>query len=278
MDTQKKPVLFGLSAKPTKLIHWILLLTPFLIVLAVYSYNSHLRHIENPMDKILPNVEQISTAIQEYAFQKDTRTEKNLFVDDTITSLRRIGIGMLLSTIISLFLGLNMGLFRGLSSLLNPFVTALSMIPPLAVLPIILISFGVGEVAKIFLIFFGTVLLMTRSIYLAVKEIPQEQIIKARTLGATQWQVVYQVIMPQILPKLIDNVRLAFGSAWIFLIAAEAIAANSGLGYRIFLKRRYLAMDLIIPLTIWISVLGIFIDAFFAKLVQKKFPWYGVKK
>ena len=277
MDTQKKPLLFGLSARPSKLIHWLLLLTPFLIVLSVYAYNSHVRHIENPMDKILPNVEQVTVAIKEYAFEKDTRTGENLFIKDTVTSLKRIGVGMLLSTLVSLFLGLNMGLFRGLASLMNPFVTAISMIPPLAVLPIILIGFGVGEIAKVFLIFFGTVVLMTRSIYLAVKDIPEEQIIKARTLGATQWQVVYQVIMPQVLPKLVDNIRLAFGSAWIFLIAAEAIAANSGLGYRIFLKRRYLAMDLIIPLTIWISVLGIFIDAFFAKLVEKKFPWYNIK-
>lgn len=278
MEKQKKPKLFGLSARPNKLVHWVLLLMPFLIILGVYSYNSHLRHIENSVDKILPNFEQVKVAINEYALTVDSRTGENLFIKDTISSLKRILIGMLLSTIVSLFIGMNMGLFKGLESLLNPFVTAISMIPPLAVLPIILITLGVGEEAKIFLIFFGTVVIMTRSIFLSVKEIPEEQIIKARTLGANQLQVVYQVVMPQVIPKLIDNVRLAFGSAWIFLIAAEAIAADSGLGYRIFLKRRYLAMDLIIPLTVWISILGIFTDVLFAKIIEKKFAWYNVKK
>ena len=71
-------------------------------------------------------------------------------------------------------------------------------------------------------------------------ELPREQIVKAETLGATSWQIALRVVLPQVLPRLITCLRLQLGPAWLFLIAAEAISADSGLGYRIFLVRRYL--------------------------------------
>lgn len=86
---------------------------------------------------------------------------------------------------------------------------------------------------------------MTRSVYAATRQIPPEQITKALTLGASQLQVVYRVILPQVMPRLLDAVRISLGAAWLFLIAAEAIASTDGLGYRIFLVRRYLAMRIL---------------------------------
>ena len=75
------------------------------------------------------------------------------------------------------------------------------------------------------------------------------------------------------MPKLIDAVRLSLGAGWLFLIAAEAIASTDGLGYRIFLVRRYLAMDVILPYVAWITCLAFLVDYLLGKLNQKLFPW-----
>jgi NitT/TauT family transport system permease protein len=84
--------------------------------------------------------------------------------------------------------------------------------------------------------------------------------------------------LPQVLPRLIDALRLSLGSAWLFLIAAEAIAATDGLGYRIFLVRRYLSMDIILPYVAWITFLAFLLDWSLAKTSKKIFPWYHAAK
>ena len=104
-------------------------------------------------------------------------------------------------------------------------------------------TFGLGELAKVVLIVFGTAPFIMRDMEQRVREIPREQIVKAQTLDANTWQIAVRIVAPQVLPRLIDAVRLSLGAAWLFLIAAEAIASTEGLGYRIFLVRRYLAMD-----------------------------------
>ena len=77
------------------------------------------------------------------------------------------------------------------------------------------------------------------------------------------------------MPRLIDSLRLQLGPAWLFLIAAEAIASDSGLGYRIFLVRRYLAMDIIIPYVAWITLLAFLMDAGLRVTQRKLFPWFA---
>src|SRR6185436_18623254 len=97
---------------------------------------------------------------------------------------------------------------------------------------------------------------------------------KALTLGAGELQLVYRIVLPQVMPRLIDTIRLSLGGGWLFLIAAEAIASTDGLGYRIFLVRRYLAMDVIIPYVLWITLLAWLMDWGLKRLTRKAFPWY----
>jgi NitT/TauT family transport system permease protein len=158
---------------------------------------------------------------------------------------------------------------------LSPVISVLSMVPPLALLPILFIIMGLGEASKITLIVVGTSLKLTRDIALRVQDIPREQLIKAQTLGASTMQIGLRIMLPQILPRLIDSVRLEIGPAWLFLIAAEAIAADSGLGYRIFLVRRYLSMDVILPYVAWITILAFFMDLALRILQRKAFPWFA---
>jgi NitT/TauT family transport system permease protein len=147
------------------------------------------------------------------------------------------------------------------------------MIPPLAILPILFITLGLGEVAKIALIVFGVAPCIIRDVSLRAGELPKEQLIKAQTLGASSWLLSTRVILPQLWPRLIDALRLTLGSAWLFLIAAEAIASTEGLGYRIFLVRRYLAMDVILPYVIWITLLAYTMDWLLRTARARLFPW-----
>ena len=111
-----------------------------------------------------------------------------------------------------------------------------------------------------------------------VKTIPREQIVKALTLGASQTAVVYRIVLPQIIPRLVHTVRISLGPAWLFLIASEAISSTSGLGYRIFLVRRYLAMDIIIPYVLWITFLGFLMDWILSRFVEWRYPWYSATR
>jgi NitT/TauT family transport system permease protein len=274
-NQQRNARFFGIHARPGKGLGIILAILPFLLLLAAYMLASDIRHKENPNDKLLPKISQMSDAVQRMAFTKDARTGKYLMLEDTVSSLRRLLIGVSLAAITGLLLGLNLGLFPGFNAMLNPFVTFISMIPPLAILPILFISFGVDELAKIVLIFIGVFPLVTRDMRLTVNKLPREQITKAATLGATQLQLAYRILLPQILPRLIETVRLTLGAAWLFLIAAEAIASSDGLGYRIFLVRRYLAMDVILPYVLWITFLGFSFDMLLKLSLKWFFPWYS---
>ena len=266
---------FGVHARPGKGLGTILAILPFLLLLAVYMLASDIRHKDNPNDKLLPSISQMGAAVQQMAFTKDVRSGNYLMLQDTVSSLRRLLIGVSLAAFAGLLLGLNLGLFPGLNAMLNPFITFISMVPPLAILPILFISFGVDELAKIVLIFIGVFPLVTRDIRLTVKKLPREQITKAATLGATQLQLAYRILLPQILPRLIETIRLTLGAAWLFLIASEAIATSDGLGYRIFLVRRYLAMDVILPYVLWITFLGFSFDMLLKLSLKWFFPWYS---
>ncbi|NPE61398.1 ABC transporter permease subunit, partial [Dickeya dadantii] len=90
-------------------------------------------------------------------------------------------------------------------------------------------------------------------------------------------QILWRVILPQLMPRLLDAVRLSLSSAWLFLIAAEAIAATEGLGYRIFLMRRYLAMDVILPYVAWITALAFLLDVLLRVISRRGWPWYYSK-
>ena len=130
-----------------------------------------------------------------------------------------------------------------------------------------------GETAKVARLVIGLAPVMIRDVAGHVGTLPRAMLAKAQTLGAGSWQILIRVALPQAMPRLILALRLALGPAWVFLISAEAIASDVGLGYRIFLVRRYLAMDVIIPYVAWIAVLAIAMDWGLNSLSRKAFPW-----
>ncbi|MFN3233004.1 MAG: ABC transporter permease [Alphaproteobacteria bacterium] len=251
---------------------------PFVLVLVAYSLGSDARLAENPSDKLLPSFSTIGDAIDRMAFTANKRTGEYLLWVDTAASLERLFWGLLISVLGGGFLGIVTGLLPYMRASMGTFFSVLSVIPPLAILPILFIVMGLGETSKIALIVLGIAPFLIRDMIIRVQEIPSELMVKAQTLGASTWQIAWRVVVPQMMPRLIDGLRLSLGAAWLFLIAAEAIASQSGLGYRIFLMRRYLAMDVILPYVAWITLLAFFLDWLLLKLQQKAFPWFAASR
>lgn len=263
-----------INRQPARTSRLLLALLPFALLLLCYLLSSQARLEINPQDKLLPGLGSIVEAIQRLAFEPSKRSGEILLLTDTLTSLRLLLIGVGSSALLALVLGLGTGAIPLLRAPLSPLVTALSLIPPMAILPILFISFGLGDLAKVMLIVIGITPMLIRDLQLKTLSLPAEQLVKAQTLGGNSWQIMLRVMLPQVLPRLIEAVRLTLGSAWLFLIAAEAIAATAGLGYRIFLVRRYLDMAVILPYVAWITLLAFSMDWLLKQAARRAFPWY----
>ncbi len=246
---------------------------PFVAVLVAYIIGSQMRLAENPSDKLLPAPATIAQTAERLFTTPDKRSGRILLWHDTAASLIRLALGVGISAVLAVIFGLLIGLQPHMRAAFSGFVSVVSMIPPLAMLPILFIVFGLGETSKVVLIVVGILPFMIRDLSQRVIEIPREMIVKAETLGASSGVIALRVALPQLLPRLIQALRLSLGPAWLFLIAAEAIAADQGLGYRIFLVRRYLAMDVILTYVAWITALAFAMDLMLRWLSRRAFPW-----
>jgi len=255
-----------------------LALLPFVLIVLVYVVASAERRAVNPDDKLLPPFGEMADSVRRLAFEPDRRSGEIVLWADTAASLRRLALGLGIATLIGLVFGLAIGVLPVVSASFAPVVAVLSMIPPMAVLPVLFIVFGLGELSKVVLIIIGVAPCLTRDLSFAVKALPTEQLVKAQTLGASTWQIAIRIVLPQIMPRLIDCVRLMLGPAFLFLISAEAIASDVGLGYRIFLVRRYLSMDVILPYVAWITFLSYMMDIGLARLARSAFAWAYVNE
>ena len=262
-----------INLHPTRGVRLMLMMLPFILLLAAYFWESAIRLDANPHDKLLPGLQQMLDTIGRMAFTPDKRSGEYLFWMDTLVSLVRLLVGLSIASIIGLCVGVISGVFPLWRASLSPLMTVLSMIPPLAILPVLFIVFGVDELAKVMLIVIGVTPMLARDLEHRAGEIPAEILIKAQTLGANSWTLVLRVVLPQLLSRLLTSLRLLLGSAWLFLISAEAISSTAGLGYRIFLVRRYMAMDVIIPYVLWITLLAWLMDLMLRRLHKVCFPW-----
>jgi NitT/TauT family transport system permease protein len=263
----------AINIRPSKPLGLLLALLPFVIAAAFYVSASIARHAENENDRLLPDMTQLLDGIHRVALEEDKRTGDIILWTDTAASLRRLAWGVGISATSGLLFGIMTGMFPLFRSSFAPPVAILSLIPPMAILPILFVMCGLGEVSKVVLIVLGIAPVIIRDMQGRVQDLPHEQLIKAQSLGASSWQIAVRVVLPQVLPRLLDALRLSLGAAWLFLISAEAIAAEDGLGYRIFLLRRYLAMDVILPYVAWITLLAWLMDRSLRALHRWAFPW-----
>ena len=264
-----------INRRPGRPLSLFLALLPFALALLAYMIASEARLAANPSDRLLPSLPTIADTVWSLFTEGDRRTGRILLWHDTAASLTRLAAGVASAATIGLLTGLLIGLLPHIRAGLATFVAVLSMIPPLALLPILFIVFGLGELSKVVLIVIGITPFLIRDMSQRTLDIPRELIVKAETLGASSLVVGLRVALPQVMPRLIQAIRLSLGPAWLFLIAAEAIASDLGLGYRIFLVRRYLAMDVILTYVAWITLLAFLMDWALRRLSDRLYPWAG---
>jgi taurine transport system permease protein len=172
-------------------------------------------------------------------------------------------------------IGLAMGMFPGVSAALDPFVQFLRPLPKLALIPLVIVWFGVGELSKFLLIYLATVLTVIVAAAAAVLNVKQGRIRAAEALGVSKLQLFRYVIFPSALPELFVGVRIAVGIGWTTLIAAEMIAANSGLGWMVINASAYLRTDVVMIGILLLGITGYALDLVLVAIQRVAVPWMG---
>jgi len=192
---------------------------------------------------------------------------------DTWASVQRILIGFGLAVVVSVPLGLVMGSFQAGQALFEPIVGLLRYLPASAFIPLLTIWLGIGEPSKWMLLFIGTLFFNTLMTADAVRQVPRPLIDVSYTLGARRGEVLRKVVVPHALPGMLDAVRVNAAAAWNFVVVAELINSEEGLGYRIARSQRFLASDRIFAVLIVIAVLGLAFDILLRVLRDRIGRW-----
>lgn len=228
--------------------------------------------------KLMPPPSEMYKQTKKYVTTVDVRTEKNLFEEDFKATMTRFVKGFGVFASCALFIGVLMGLFPFLRYIINPILILISIVPALALLPIIYVQAGSEEFGKIAIIVIGSVFLMTRDIATITSDIPREHITKALTLGANPIRVFWHVILPQVMPRFLRTCMIYLTSAWLFLITAEFTSATFGLAARINFLVKTSLMARILPIALFLGVIGLVFTLIFMLIIRVKYPWYKPSK
>ena len=266
----------------TQSLSWVL----FLVGIFTYTQFSLVRHKENPEDRVIPSGTQlwqgIKASVLAPAEEDDAldpgattlqRISHSMIWKDTLSSSRRFFIAIAL-LIPAILIGLHMAVFPYAEAFFLRFILFFDKIVALSLLPILFIVFGIDEWSKIMLMVIGVGPTLMLDTYNIAKSVPREQVVKAFTLKSTNLDVAYRVILKQILPQIINSVRLNLKPLALFLFAGEMIASTDGLAYRIAIMRRHMGMDIIIPYLLWVAVLLFGMDALLRVANRRLHPWF----
>ncbi len=199
-------------------------------------------------------------------------TDFGLFTDIWI-SILRVLVGFGLAVIIAVPLGMYIALNKTLEAVLEPIISFIRYIPPSALLPLFLLWFGIGEVSKVLLICFGVLPYLVFMVYDVVAGMRSELADVAYTLGASNREIVWKIVIPSSLPGIWDAIRVNIGAAWTFVVLAEIIASTTGLGHLIITSQRFIQTANVIGAIAIIGVIGYLTDIFFKVTYKILFPW-----
>jgi NitT/TauT family transport system permease protein len=270
----------------TVVLSWFL----FAAGIALYIYTAAARHRENPEERVMPTLAQMAQGMYNAAMQPaedDAQSSEDaaqapsagrrflnsMLWKDTLATGRRFiySMALLLPAVI---LGLHMGLFPYVGAFFLRFILFFDKIVALSLLPILFIAFGIDELSKIMLIVIGVTPTILLDTFNLTRGVPPEQVVKAFTLGANDFDVAYRVVLKQIWPRVLNSIRLNLKSVMLFLFAGEMIASTDGLAYRIALLRRHMGMDVIIPYVLWVALLLFLVDLSMRWINRSLHPWF----
>lgn len=197
---------------------------------------------------------------------------------DIKISVYRIGMGFLLSAVLAIPLGILMGAYKTAEAAHEPFVGFIRYVPVPALIPLVMVTAGIDEPAKILLIFLGTYFQMVLVVADVTRQVPRDLLHAARTLGAGRRQLLFNVLLPATLPGLLDTCRTMIGWAWTYLVIAEVVATSSGLGYSIMKAQRFSRSDEIFVGIVILGLLGLVTDMLFKVVQPRLLPWAEAQK
>lgn len=247
-------------------------LVSFLTVIAALLVWAAVTHLGFVKPLFLPKLESIFAAFLDAV---EGRIDGAPLSEHVAMSLMRVVGAFALAALVGIPVGLATGLSPMLRAVFDPFIEFYRPLPPLAYLPLVIIWFGIGETSKILLIFlacFAPVVLAARS---GVAAATIDQVNAARALGASRAQVVLHVVLPAALPDILVGLRIGMGVGWTTLVAAEMVAASTGVGQMVLNASNFLRTDIVL--------MGIFVIGFFAavfefgmrRLETRLVPWKG---
>jgi ABC-type nitrate/sulfonate/bicarbonate transport system permease component len=190
------------------------------------------------------------------------------------SSLRRVCIGYLMAAVMAIPLGVAIGWWQWVELLVDPLVHLLRPIPPLAWIPISILWFGIGDAQNEFIIWLCAFFPILLNTIAGVKAIDPLHVRAALCLGATRPALFRRVILNSALPSIVTGLRIGLGIAWMGLVAAELVAAPSGLGYLISDARSLLATDVVVVGMVTIGLLGLLIDIAMRWVAKVFLPWH----
>ena len=191
----------------------------------------------------------------------------------TWDSTYRVMVGWAMAVALAVPLGLLIATSRRFAALFQPLMEFARYLPVVALVPLTLLYFGIGDLQKFMVIFLGTFFQLVLMVADTTANVPQDLSRAAATLGANQAQIYRLVLIPGALPGIMDDLRITIGWAWTYLVVAELVAANSGLGYMILRAQRFLAIERIFAGLIIIGLLGLATDRLFKWLTRISVPW-----
>jgi NitT/TauT family transport system permease protein len=245
-------------------------LTVFLGLLggAIFLGVWELGHYLTPEEgrKFLPSVEEVFYALVTLFREED-------YLDDVIASCTRIFVSFFAAAAVAIPLGVLMGCFRNLRSLLNPTLSGWRYLPAPSFMPLLLVWFGPTDLAKLALLFIGVIFFLTALILDNTESVPPEFAEAALTMGASRWGVVMNVVVPAAAPAIFDSMRNMIAVGWTYLVIAEIVAAQDGIGAMMMRAGRTLSVDSIMAGILTIGVLGVLTDILFRIVARVLLPW-----
>lgn len=198
-------------------------------------------------------------------------------ISDIGISIGRVFGGFLASAVLALPIGVLIGTYAPVRALLGPLTDFSRYLPAVAFIPLILLWVGIDESAKVAVIWVGTFFQMVLMLADDIARVPNASVEAARTMGATNGEVVKHVLIPAARPAMLDTLRTTMGIAWTYLVVAELVAANSGLGFSILKAQRFLQTDKIFGGILLIGLVGLLTDQMFRWLHRTCFRWHYLR-
>jgi len=245
-----------------------------IILIGGYAHLSHKQHVKNPKDRTVPGFVQIWKQGVLKAFAVDDLTEERWAQSDSVATFRNLFYGLFWGIAIGGPIGILMGCFKPMEAFFLPPLTLLAKIPPTAALAIFFVLVGTDTPLFVTIVAFGIGPTFAMSLQLAVNDVPDENLFKAQTLGASTCEIVWNVIFKQILPRIIDAIRLQIGPAMVFLMAAEIYCANVGYGYTMRILSRRSNMEIVYLYLAFLAIFGFFMDQILRLFSKKLCPWF----